>query len=211
MRFKYPRTPHLPWSRTMSSDDIRLFNTNQFVGKEVVVTEKMDGENTTLYRDGVHARSINSGYHPSRSWVQALQGQVGWQIPQGWRICGENLYARHSISYQQLTSYFLVFSVWNERNECLDWDETCAFAERLALTMVPELYRGPWDESAIRAIDVNTAFQEGYVVRVTNRFAFADFRQNIAKWVRKGHVNTGTHWMHQPLVPNGLGGRDAHD
>ena len=30
----------------------------------------------------------------------------------------------HSIAYDALPAHFLVFSIWNERNECLSWDET---------------------------------------------------------------------------------------
>ena len=58
--YKYPRTPHLPFSPGGTKDDRRLRDINCFVGKEVVVTEKMDGENTSIYRDYYHARSINS-------------------------------------------------------------------------------------------------------------------------------------------------------
>jgi len=42
---KYPRTPHLPWSEGASEDDIQLINAEMFEGKNVVVTEKLDGEN----------------------------------------------------------------------------------------------------------------------------------------------------------------------
>ncbi|WP_417763046.1 RNA ligase family protein [Shewanella sp.] len=208
MRTKYPRTPHLPWSEGVSSDDIRLLDTANFTDVEVVVTEKMDGENTTLYCDGSHARSIDSRYHPSRAVIKALQGKIGWQIPAGWRICGENLYARHSIGYDNLPDYFLVFSVWNEHNCCLSWDETQRFAASLGLTVVPELYRGRWNEALIRQLPLDTHTQEGYVVRRAAGFAFTDFANSVGKWVRKGHVNTEKHWMQAEMIVNGLGAQD---
>ncbi|MFM2479398.1 RNA ligase family protein [Celerinatantimonas sp. MCCC 1A17872] len=208
MRFKYPRTPHLPWSESLSSDDVKLTTPNHFQGKNIVVTEKMDGENTTLYRDGLHARSIDSRYHPSRSWVSALHGKIGWQIPEGWRICGENLYARHSISYDELPSYFMVFSIWNEQNICLNWQDTCQMASELRLCTVPVLYQGLWDEAKLRQLKLDTTHQEGYVVRIQDHFHFDDFSQSIAKWVRRGHVNTTKHWMFQTISANGLRSRD---
>ena len=67
---KYPRTPHLPWSPGASSDDVLLIDTQMFMGKPVVISEKMDGENTTLYADRLHARSLDSRHHPSRTWVK---------------------------------------------------------------------------------------------------------------------------------------------
>lgn len=213
MRFKYPRTPHLPWSESLSSDDIQLFDTDRFTQQSIVVTEKMDGENTTLYADGLHARSLDSSYHPSRSWVSALQGQIGYQIPAHWRICGENLFAQHSIAYDNLTSYFLVFSIWNEHNQCLDWSQTCEIAAQLGLSTVPVLYQGIWDEAKLRCLShsLNTQKQEGYVVRLAGSFTYDDFAQSVAKWVRPGHVQTQRHWMHAPMQMNDLATGESDD
>lgn len=104
-RIKYPRTPHLPWSPGASLDDTRMADVRTFEGQEIVVTEKLDGENTTLSRDGLHARSLGPRPHPSRDWVKGLQGRIGYRIPGGWRLCGENLYARHSLAYEALEAY----------------------------------------------------------------------------------------------------------
>lgn len=90
MRIRYPRTPHLPWSPGAGPDDVRITGLSGLEGRAVVVTGKLDGENTTLYRDGLHARSADSGHHPSRAWVKALHGRIGDAIPAGWRVCGEN-------------------------------------------------------------------------------------------------------------------------
>lgn len=108
-RTKYPRTPHLPWSQGITPDDVKNTSVDCFMGKEVVVTEKMDGENTSLYRDGLHARSIDSNNHPSRNWVKSFWATKMHDLPEGFRICGKNLYAQHSIPYTSLRSYFLLF------------------------------------------------------------------------------------------------------
>jgi len=63
---KYPRTWHVPWSEGMNDDDRLLPDMSSFEGRSVLVTEKMDGENTTMYRDHIHARRVESGGHPSR-------------------------------------------------------------------------------------------------------------------------------------------------
>src|SRR3954452_15840523 len=95
-RIRYPRTPHLPWSPGATEDDERLGGLGGLAGREVVVTEKLDGENTTLYQDGLHARSPDSAHHPSRAWVKSLHGRISEHIREGFRICGENVFARHS-------------------------------------------------------------------------------------------------------------------
>ncbi|GAA0320013.1 hypothetical protein GCM10010302_69030 [Streptomyces polychromogenes] len=204
MRTHYPRTAHLPWSPGATADDVRARGTAALAGREVVVTEKLDGENTTLYADGLHARSLDSGHHPSRAWVKALQGRIGARIPAGVRVCGENVYARHSLGYEELDAWFYGFSVW-DGDHCLDWDRTVRFLHALGVPVPRVLWRGIYDERALRGLRVDTARQEGYVVRTTAGFDRADFGRYVAKWVRGGHVRTDTHWMYAPVVVNGLG------
>lgn len=137
--YKYQRTFHLPWSPGSTNDDKMLTDTSSFKGKSIVITEKMDGENTNMYPDRIHARSIDSSDHISRHWVKALWGKIRYEIPTGWRICGENLYARHSIYYDQLPSFFMVYSIWDEFNRCLSWENTKDICDALKLITVPEM------------------------------------------------------------------------
>ncbi|MYS38537.1 putative kinase [Streptomyces sp. KhCrAH-43] len=204
MRTHYPRTPHLPWSPGATSDDVRMTDLAALAGTEVVVTEKLDGENTTLYADGLHARSLDSAHHPSRTWVKALQARVGPRVPQGWRICGENMFARHSLAYESLESHFYGFSVW-DGDRCLGWDRTVEFLRSLGIPAPPVLWRGVFDAKALRALKPDTGRQEGYVVRPAAGFPAALFGRVVGKWVRPGHVVTDTHWMHAAVVENGLG------
>lgn len=205
---KYPRSFHLPWSRGYTHDDKVAKNVEHFIGKEVVVTEKLDGEGTTLYKDYMHARSINSANHPSRHWVKTFHASFAYQIPDGWRLCGENMYAKHSIYYQALTSYFYLFSIWNEENICLSWDETEAFAAKLGIETVPVLYRGLFDEKKIKQLFTGKSCfdgeQEGYVIRNANSFHYKDFQYNLGKFVRPQHVQTSEHWLQEEIIPNKL-------
>ena len=144
----------MPWSPGASSDDVRLTGHEGLLevgtGREVVITEKMDGENTTLYRDGLHARSLDSAHHPSRAWIKSFHGRVRQLIPDGWRVSGENMFARHSIAYDQLDSWFYVFSVWDQTDRCLDWDATVRFATELGAPVPRVLFRGLLDRQALK-------------------------------------------------------------
>lgn len=203
-RIKYPRTPHLPWSGSATEDDRVLAGVEHFEGREVVVTEKMDGENTSLYADYVHARSVDSSSGKGMAVVKRLLGERGYLIPEGWRVCGENCYARHSLAYEALPAYFLVFSIWTAENEALGWDETLEWCALLGLHPVPVLWRGLWDAEAIRRIALDTARQEGYVVRLAGAFPHVDFARSVAKYVRPHHVQTDSHWRTRPLEINRL-------
>jgi RNA ligase len=209
-RVKYSRTFHLPFSPGLTKDDRQLKDTSHFDGKEVVITVKMDGENTTLARDYLHARSLYSQPHPSQNWVKNLHAKIAYDIPEGWRICGENLFAKHSIKYDNLVSYFYVFSVWNDSNCCLGWDETCEWAELLEIPTVPVLYRGIWNEELAKKLhkpvfDGNEC--EGFVVRLADGFPYSAFRKSVAKWVRASHVGTDNHWKYKAITKNELKGK----
>ena len=207
---KYPRTYHVPWSENLKNDDKMHKNIEFFNGKIVVVTEKLDGENTNLYRDYYHARSVDSSHneHPklkaSRSWVKRLHGSISYEIPEEWRVCGENMFAEHSIKYDNLKSYFYVFGVWNSNNWCLSWDETLEWAQLLGLQSVPVLYEGIYDEEKIKSLYLEESSMEGYVIRLRESFPYKNYRFSTGKFVRKNHVQTDQHWLDQPLVANKL-------
>jgi hypothetical protein len=203
-KVKYKRTYHFDFSEGRSSDDKILYDLSNFIDKEVVATEKMDGENTTMMSTCYYARSLDSNNHPSRNWVKGIWGKIQYEIPEDWRICGENLYATHSIHYTDLPSYFMVFNIWNEKNFCLSWDETVEWCKLLGLEHVPVLYRGVFDLEAIKKIKIDPEKQEGFVIRIVDSFSYEDFSKSIAKYVRKGHVQTDEHWVNQKIVPNEL-------
>lgn len=203
--WKYPKTPHLSFSPGKASDDITLSTHHNLEGKEVVLTTKKDGENTTLYPDYYHARSTTSTYHPSQSWLKAFHASIKHKIPEGYRLCGENLYAVHSIRYINLESYFLLFSVW-EGSTCLSWDNTLWIAKELGLITVPVLWKSPFlfNESVIKnlAKELDTTVEEGFVVRTTESFEYAHFDKHVAKWVRPNHVQTDEHWKSKTVEKN---------
>lgn len=204
---KYPRTYHLPWSENMNDDD-RMIGDSQklFENKQIVVTEKLDGENTTMYSDYIHARSVDGRNHESRNWVKNFWSQIAHDIPKGWRICGENMFAVHSIKYNELESYFYGFSIWNEKNECLSWDDTVEWFNLLNIKPVPVLYKGIYDEQLVKSLYNKNSWEtsEGYVLRNANKFSYSQFRYSVGKFVRKDHIQTVKHWMHGQAIERNL-------
>ena len=97
-----------------------------------------------------------------------------------------------------------MFSIWNEKNECLSWDETEEWCNLLGLTLVPVLWRGTFDENFLRNYKLDTEKHEGYVIRLADSFNFEDFDTSVAKWVRENHVQTSEHWMNKKVIPNKL-------
>ena len=206
---KYPRTYHVPTSN-LSKDDKKIQNYEHFRGKRVIVTAKMDGENTTMYNDYIHARSINSSSHESRSWVKGLWSQINYLIDDNMRLCGENLYAKHSIKYDNLESYFYLFSIWTD-NICMAWDETLEYAGILGLKTVPVIYDGIFDDKKILSLFRNFDYpnrHEGYVMRIADEFSYFDFKKYVAKYVDeqfRAEVNSAHgHWISKAIIKNEL-------
>jgi hypothetical protein len=193
MKKKYPRTPHLPWSLGATSDDKTLNSVSHFIGKRVIVTEKMDGENFTLGHSYCHARSLDSPNHPSQCWIKAFHAAIKNDIPENVRICGEYMFARHSISYANLKSYFYAFAVV-ENDVFLNWQITQEWLTIFDIRSVPVLYSGIFDEKKIKECWDNKCGREGYVVRLADGFAYEEFGRSVAKFVRPNHVQTDEHW-----------------
>lgn len=204
---KYPRTYHLPWSNLLKDDRI-LENDEHFKNRRVIVTLKMDGENTTMYNDYIHARSIDSNSHESRNWVKGLWSQISYLLDDNMRICGENLYAVHSIKYEDLPSYFMMFSMWIE-NKCISWEETVEYSKILGLNMVPVIYDGIYDKDLIiKEFSKYEKTHEGYVLRVADEFSYGDFRVSTAKFVRPEFRqivnNSHGHWISKKIEKNSI-------
>jgi hypothetical protein len=211
LRVKHPRIAHLPWSGHADDGDLRTTSVSTLVGREVVVLEKRDGENTTLYCDHHHARSVMSGAHPSRSKISALHAAVAAWIAPDMRICGENVSAVHSLRYHALRSIFEVFSAWRG-DMCLGWDNTEELAHDIGLSVVPVLWRGTWDDALVRSIDVTRLAGdpcEGYVVRPAGSFTASEFADVVLK-LRAVRVTSDEHWMHKRVEWNCVAGLCSH-
>ena len=207
---KYPRTYHLPWSPGATKDDKKLRGNwfNYFKGEEIVITEKLDGENIHMSSKDCYARSDGA---PTRSlWSRNI-----WDPSDGlyWKvkplivgtnetIYGENLYGEHSIHYDKLPAYWFMFAV-NDENEWYSWDDVKLIANWLELPTVPELWRGKIEseeqlkELVDKYVNEPSLFgsqREGIVIRVTKAFQSDEFSHYVCKWVRPNHVTTDEHW-----------------
>lgn len=125
-------------------------------------------------------------------------------------ICGENLYATHSIHYTQLDSYFYGFGVYNDQNILLSWDDSVKVFVHLDITHVPVLYDGIFDNQLVTKlknglfVSDNAEF-EGYVIRLAEEIEYDEYINSVMKWVRANHVQESSeHWMSKPVVPNEL-------
>lgn len=201
---KYPRTLHLPYSQSVTSDDRISDSANSLLGIDIVITEKLDGENCGMTDDGVYARS-HAAFTTSpwsREVRQLHKLSVEDELGDGVYLFGENMEGIHSIEYTNLTSYFYIFGI-RDNNIWIPWNKVEEYSYLLDIPTVPVLFKGVVNTEKELKDLVNGLVSkpsqlggqiEGIVVRNASLFHNDDFADNVMKWVRKDHVQTTTHW-----------------
>ncbi len=138
---KYNRSLHAQISLGTTSDD--RFMPDGYLEyfahmDQLILTEKLDGQNNCFNKNGVFARSHAAPTtHP---WDKPLIER--WELIKNdlkdLEIFGENMFGIHSIEYGQLESYFYVFAV-REGDQWLSWEEVIWYAALLDFPTVPEI------------------------------------------------------------------------
>lgn len=212
---KYNRTLHLPWSPGATNDDKMAKDVTTLLRRKLIITEKVDGSNTSLEEDGCFARThAGPPTHASFDNLKALHASVKNSIPPKYQLFGEWCYALHSIPYDKLPSYFLIFGVRElYENSWETWEMVKLWAKEIGVTTVPELWSGfiktekelqQIVEDLARAPSRLGSIREGIVVRVADSFLDEDFSKYVMKWVRPNHVQTSEHWKAQEIIRNQL-------
>lgn len=201
---KYPRSYHIPGSPGTTSDDRIAKSVEQLLGVDMILTEKLDGENNDLNILGAYSRShATFTTHPwcVKSWE--IQRRIKNDLSEGVSIFGENMYAIHSIEYTSLTSPFYMFGV-RDNDMWLSWDEVEEYSFLLDIPTVPVLFKGVVNtekefyeligEFTKQPSKLGSDIMEGVVARVAHTFHNDNFSTSLMKWVRKDHVQTDEHW-----------------
>lgn len=212
---KYNRTFHFPWSPGATNDDKIATSVDNLIGKPIVITEKIDGSNASLEAAGCFART-HSGppSHPSFDGLKALHASLKHDLPEGMQFFGEWCFALHSIAYDALPGYFLLFNIRDTvQNVWYRWGDVEYFANELGLPTVPVLFKGQVSsekelkqlvESFMNQPSACGGIREGVVARVAGDFDDTEFPTSVLKCVRANHVQTSEHWKDQEIVRNKL-------
>lgn len=206
---KYLSTPHWPWSEKVHRDDSYHQNPEHFLGRPVVVTEKIDGGNTALHCGQVFARSVISP--AGDGWFAMVKKHHAWKIDQTatfLTLYGEDIYGVHSIKYDPVfedeTFYLFAARLHDEKfDRFSSWEGVKQYAENYDFKTVPVIFEGEF-KTTKEITDFFTeerkkpsalgGEREGFVMRVAESFDADEFSQNVCKFVRANHVQTTSHW-----------------
>lgn len=192
---KYGRCLHAKISLGTTSDD--RFMPDGYVKAfadmpELVMTEKLDGQNNCFKKEGVFARShVAPTAHPWDKPMRERWGLIKNDLG-GLELFGENMYGIHSVAYNNLESYFYVFAA-RENGKWLSWEEV-------------KFYAGMYDFPTVPEIDIKVTLKEFYENRKDN-ITLNRVSENtvLADWL---DVNLGMTWEQSVDTPGLLGGFD---
>ena len=203
MKTKYNRTFHFPFSPGATGDDKIASDCSNLIGKRIVITEKLDGENCGHNNRGVYARShAEFTISPWAKEVRQINQIIRYDLSEDMFVFGENMEGIHSIEYTNLKSYFYIFGI-RQLDNWWSWSDVEDFSILLDLPTVPVLFDGVIEkyedlkekvESLVKEESRLGGQMEGVVARVYNSFNDEEFETSVIKWVRKGHVQTDEHW-----------------
>jgi hypothetical protein len=171
-------------------------------GRELVITEKLDGANTLVHRGSVHGRSGDS----AAPWMGMVKKHHAWKLRGEPRLLyGENLYPVHSIEYSPMTapSTFRAFALMDEDGALEPFSALEQLCADLEIPVAPVLFRGECGsflelDGLIHEFHALPSAlggeREGVVVRDAGRVGPGAFALSVCKSVRKDHVQTGEHW-----------------
>lgn len=215
---KYNRTFHFPFSPGATNDDKIATSMDKLIGTPIVITEKMDGSNTSIESRGCFARThASTPTHASFNQFKALHASIKHMILEHTQLFGEWCYAKHSIEYSELPGYFLLFNVRYLNDDSPPnwgaWWEVETWAKEIGVPTVPVLFKGTVSsekelkelvESLMIQPSACGGIREGVVVRVQRQFNDDEFSTCIMKCVRANHVQTSDHWKDQEIIKNKL-------
>jgi hypothetical protein len=195
----YPRTPHL-WPPAGSTGRLVVPREDvpEWLSEPVVVEEKLDGANVSLWLDpatgrvevasrgGAGAQDRAGQLGRLRAWVADRQEALTGLLADGWVLYGEWLWLEHGIRYDRLPDWLIALDLWHADRGFAPLDKRDIRCREAGLARPPRLFQGAVrDEGRLRQLLAGSALSsdrpaEGLVLRR------ADGRR--CKLVAAGHV-----------------------
>jgi len=222
--FRFPHTPHLVWLGDGAPRDDKVLSPAEGVSLlagEVVVEEKLDGANLgfSLSPEG-ELRVQNRGQYLHAPYAGQFARLPDWLALRGDKLrtelaqhtqsnlmlFGEWCAARHSLDYDNLPDWFLLFDVF-DRTQGRFWSASRrnALAATLGLATVPQLLQGKCTLQQLKDLlsGQHSKFRQGTLEGVVIRRESADWCEARAKLVRPDFTQTiAEHWSRRRIEWN---------
>lgn len=219
---RFPHTPHISWlGEGIPRDDKVLppAEATALLAHDVVVEEKLDGANLgiSVSPEGM-IRTQNRGqylvephagqFKELSSWLKPREEALFEALGDNLILFGEWCAARHSLAYDRLPDWFLVFDVY-DRQEQRFWSTSRRneLANLLGLQAVPKVFRGKATLATLKELLQKhpSAFRNGPMEGVVVRRESGEWLDERAKMVRPDFTQAiGEHWRSRKIEWNRL-------
>lgn len=220
--FRFPHTAHITWLGDGVPRDDKVMTApevNALLAHKIVVEEKLDGANLGISVSPEGAiRTQNRGqylvephagqFKELSSWLKYREEALFEALGEHLILFGEWCAARHSLEYDRLSDWLLVFDVY-DRQEQRFWSSVRrnALAGQLGLRVVPKVFSGKATVESLKQLlhKHSSAFRDGPMEGVVVRYESDDWLYERAKLVRPDFTQAiGEHWRNRKIEWNRL-------
>lgn len=220
--FRFPHTPHLAWLGEGNRRNDKVLSPSEveaLLSRPLIVEEKMDGANIGISISVFGELQVqNRGQYLMEPYEGQFEKLNHWLPPRfdhlfdalgtDLILFGEWCASRHSILYDHLPDWFLVFDVYDlQAKRFFSVQRRDKLSRKLDLRIVPQLNKGRFSMPQLKALLETSSSHyhdgpmEGIVLRaedglwLTNRakLVSAQFTQSISE-----------HWRKRPIQWNRL-------
>ncbi|MFZ2955815.1 MAG: RNA ligase family protein [Candidatus Ozemobacteraceae bacterium] len=217
--FRFPQTPHILWLGPGTPRDDKVMTTEDartFLNGEILVEEKVDGANVgfsvneqgdlQIQNRGTILSPIHchGQFKPLFRWLEPHRDDLQDALFPDLMLFGEWCYAVHSIRYDHLPDWFLVFDVYDRSNQCF-W---CSrkrddLVGHLGLSLVPRVNCGRYYLEDLPKLLGASQVTNGTVEGVYFRRDHGECLSARAKLVRPAFVQAiEEHWSRRAMRIN---------
>ena len=220
--FRFPHIPHIAWmgeSSPRGDKELTPPEVNELLASTVIVEEKVDGANIgisivednqlQLQNRGQYLGQPYSGqFTRLNSWLGQHQFSLQNQLDSNCIVFGEWCAARHSLDYDGLPDWFLLFDVYDRKAQAF-WsvERRDKLAASLGLSAVPKLYQGKTSLPELMRLLNNSksCYRNGSPEGIIIRKDSAKWCEGRAKLVRAEFTQTiEEHWRSRKIEWNRL-------
>ena len=217
---KFPRTQHIfniggatVDDRILNKEDYEMYMKNE----DVFIAEKVDGAQLGIsidenYKILIQNRShyVNSKSHSQfeklDKWIMDHSQSLYEILDQDTILFGEWLYAKHSISYDNLPDYFLAFDLYNKKKKLFyNRDILVEKLKDTSLNFVREMYRGKIKDKnqLLKMIEEKSIYtSDGRVEGIYLKIFEGDYVKSRCKLVRNDFLSGNDHWTKGGIQKN---------
>jgi len=224
--FRFPHTPHIAWLAKGEPRDDKVLSpaeVQSLLAHVVVVEEKLDGANLGFSLDARgQVQAQNRGQYLQPPFAGQFARLPDWLAHAGDRVelalldlmatpvilFGEWCAARHSLGYDRLPDWFILFDVYDKiQGRFWSVQRRNALAETYGFATVPRLYEGLATLDQLKALlkETLSCYRSGSLEGVVIRHDSADWCEARAKLVRPDFTQAiEEHWSRRRVEWNRL-------